>query len=81
MALLWYGLSSNTRGSYVSGFNSWAEYCPGNRIPKWPATSFHLGEWVASCIIPRHGAKPVVAATMSAYVSAVRSMHVDLGLN
>ncbi|KAJ6486471.1 hypothetical protein C8R47DRAFT_979485, partial [Mycena vitilis] len=76
---LWHGLASNTRGTYSTGQRSFLNfsklhslYNPDGSI--LPATQPAVMSWVASL------AGRVQPKTIKAYLSAVRSLHVDADL-
>ncbi|KAF7350192.1 Integrase/recombinase xerD [Mycena venus] len=76
---LWHGLASNTRRTYSSGQRSFINFCrlhslynPDGAI--LPATQPAVMSWIA------HLAGRVQPKTIKAYLSAVRSLHVDADL-
>ncbi|KAJ3783467.1 hypothetical protein GGU10DRAFT_273509 [Lentinula aff. detonsa] len=78
---LWHGLASSTRKTYSTGQKSFIEFArlhpellesPGQFLP---ASSSVLKEWVASL-----GMRALQPKTIKAYLSSIRSMHVDADL-
>jgi hypothetical protein len=77
--LLWHGLSDGTRNSYRPAIKSWESYCDLHGVEKYPASLYHLGEWITQRIFGNAspGMSRIKPTTMRAYVSAIRSHHVD----
>jgi hypothetical protein len=77
--LLWHGLSDGTRDSYRPAINSWEGYCDLHGVVKYPAPLYHLGEWITQRTFGNAspGMSRIKPATVRAYVSAIRSHHVD----
>ena len=77
--LLWCGLSVGTRRSYGPARRSYERYCtfefPGQQA--WPATLGKLCGWVCARVIGSHGETRIKPKTISHYLSALRSVHVD----
>lgn len=82
--LLWAGIAKNTRKSYLSATRSYEGFCAAARCPPWPATRQILCHWIVcrayggSNFAP--GLGQAKGSTISKYVSALRSVHVDLDL-
>ena len=75
--LLWWGsgLAQKPRQKYSTPVKSYNFYCAMNGInPAFPATFLSLGSWVASL-----SAKRVETKSIEAYLTGVRSAHVDMG--
>ncbi|PPQ83077.1 hypothetical protein CVT24_012468, partial [Panaeolus cyanescens] len=79
--LLWHGLASSTRQSYASGQRSFLnfitlhpnlQHAPGQPLPASPEA---IAEWIADMVF-----RNLSASTIRSYISALRSLHIDLGL-
>lgn len=81
--LLWAGIGEDTRKHYATAVRSYEEYCHMSKVCPWPATRRTLGPWIVTrafgSAISRN-LHQVSATTLSGYVSALRSVHVDLDL-
>jgi hypothetical protein len=64
--------------SYRAAIKSWEGYCDLHGVEKYPAPLYHLGEWITQRIfgISSPGMSRI-NPTARAYVSAIRSHHVD----
>ena len=72
---LWWGLSSKTRKTYATPTKSYTSFCAMRGIrPPFPATNSSLMEWVAHL-----GNKWVKTKTIKAYLTGLRSAHIDMG--
>ena len=80
--LLWYSLSPDTRMNYASAIKSYEYFCSTriNTLP-YSATNRALEEWTVSRLIGSTDTllSRVKADTMLAYLSAVKSHHIDRG--
>ena len=73
--LLWWGLAAKTRKTYATSIRSYSAHCAINEsTPSFPATVNSLVNWIAHLSTRR-----VKAKTIKAYLTGVRSAHVDLG--
>jgi hypothetical protein len=74
-------LAANTRKGYSSAIKSWEAFLALNGLLPYPAKKMDLGEWIAQrafgTAAPLMGR--VKPETLSNYVSAIRSRHIDLG--
>jgi hypothetical protein len=77
--LLWSGLAPETRAGYSSATNSWEAFCALQSVQPYPAQQPHLGEWIARRAFGTPNMRQVSPSTLSNYVSALRSKHVDFG--
>jgi hypothetical protein len=79
--LLWAGLKPDTRQSYGPAVRSYEQFCTLTNLTPWPATRNSLGHWITGrsfgSNLPLQG--QVQPTTMQTYLSALRSVHVDLG--
>lgn len=74
-SLLWWGLAAKTRKAYATPTKSYSAYCAINgSTPSFPATVNSLASWIAHLSTRRANAK-----TIKAYLTGVRSAHVDMG--
>ena len=74
-ALLAQGLAPSTRRVYAAGLRAYFQFCRSFSYPSFPMSEWLLmlfATWLAQC---RRLAPPSV----SAYIAAVRSWHIDLG--
>ena len=72
---LWWGLSTKTRKTYSTSVKSYTFFCAVRGIqPAFPATTETLCDWVCHLSNKRPKNK-----TIKAYITGVRSMHVDMG--
>jgi hypothetical protein len=80
--LLWAGLKPDTRANYKSAIRSYEAFCAMHGHRQWPATRQSLGGWIVERAwgnsTPLMG--QVQGTTLRSYVSALRSVHVDLNL-
>lgn len=80
--LLWAGLKTSTRQAYTSATRSYENFCRLQSITVWPASPQGLASWVVERAwgnsTPSMG--QVSGKTLRTYVSALRSIHVDLNL-
>ena len=73
--ILWWGLATKTRKSYSTAAKSYDLFCALQGIsPAYPATTTSLLEWITHLSVKRPKAK-----TLKAYLTGVRSVHVDMG--
>ena len=81
--LLWAGLKETTRKAYASATRSYEDFCRLQSIEAWPATSQGLASWIVERAWGNStpGMGQVSGKTLRAYVSALRSIHVDLNLS
>ena len=79
--LLWNGLKPDTRKNYAVAIRSYTAHCRLQGYTAWPATTASLSSWLAARAFgssqPLMG--QVTANTLQSYLSALRSVHVDLG--
>lgn len=82
---LWAGLKPSTRRTYSTATKSFESFCAHHNRAPWPAPFDLLYSWIVgrafgedSKLIPNQG--QIRPATISAYVAALRSVHVDLRL-
>jgi integrase len=80
--LLWAGLKETTRKAYASATRSYEDFCRLQSIKAWPATSQGLASWIVERAWGNTtpGMGQVSGKTLRTYVSALRSIHVDLDL-
>jgi hypothetical protein len=75
------GLKPDTRQSYGPAVRSYKQFCVLTNLTPWPATRNSLGHWITGrsfgSSLPLQG--QVQPTTIQSYVSALRSVHVDLG--
>lgn len=80
--LLWAGIAQNTRIKYLTPVRSYEGFCHASRVQPWPATVPKLAPWIVTRAfgspLPQMG--QIAASSISGYVSALRSVHVDLNL-
>lgn len=78
-ALIWAGLSPNTRRGYQTSIRSYIYWAAYTGETAWPATLDLLEEWAANRIMGSSIAKQgqVQPSTVASYLSAIRSWHVD----
>lgn len=83
LKLLWSGLKEATRKSYSAAIKSYTSYCTTHSLQTWPATRVSLGNWIVlranGSGLPSMG--QISGKTLDSYVSALRSVHVDLDLD
>ena len=77
--LLWSGLAPETRTSYSSATTSWETFCALQSVEAYPIQEPHLAEWMAKRTFGSSQMRQVSPSTLSTYLSALRSRHVDLG--
>lgn len=80
--LLWNGLKPETRRNYATAIRSYTTHCRMNDLRPWPATHLSLGTWVTT---RAYGSTQtlmgqVSPSTLQSYLSAIRSVHIDLHL-
>lgn len=83
--VLWAGLKPSTRRTYNTAARSFESFCTHYGVSPWPASFYFLCEWLVGRAFGQHqGMIPnqskILPATISAYLSALRSVHVDLKL-
>jgi hypothetical protein len=71
---IWFGLAIKTRSSYDSAVRSYREHCMIWGLPVFPATIESLRSWVSTL-----GTRGLKAKSIKAYLTGVRSYHVDMG--
>ena len=73
--LLWWGLAAKTRKTYVTPTKLYSAHCAINgSTPFFPVIVNSLASWIAHLSTRR-----VKAKTIKAYLTGVRSAHVDMG--
>ncbi len=81
--LVWYGLAPDIRKGYTLAINLFESFYVLQQKPAWPTTIEMLEEWVAYCIyestLPKQD--QVKPKTMSSYLSALKSYHIDRHLS
>lgn len=77
--LLWLGLSPGTRANYSTAIRSFEFYCSDKGLDPWPAKEQILGEWITVRAFGNTCSSEgkLKADTISSYLSALRSVHVD----
>jgi hypothetical protein len=75
--LLWNGLSTSTHRNYHPAHNSYETFCALHSIEAWPATPFHLTEWVTIRAHSSTFKARLKPDTIESYLSALRSVHID----
>jgi hypothetical protein len=79
---IWHGLARSTRSSYKAARESYEYFCANRGIDAFPIHLSPLIEWVSLRAIGSHERfqNQITADTISNYISALRSVHVDRGL-
>lgn len=78
---MWNGLAIETRKNYVSVQRSYQNYCVLQSKQAWPVQLETLGEWITLRATGGLGTPKVKADTIAGNVSALRSLHIDRGLD
>lgn len=77
--MIWAGVKPQTRALYDTGIRSYLKVCRLHRIDRpFPATVRTLSVFITALAFGEHGVKRVKDTTISKYLSAIRSWHVDL---
>jgi integrase len=81
--LLWRGLAAPTRRNYSSAVSSYEFFCAEKGVLAWPTDELTLAQWVAARAFGNAtpGQGQLKPDTMNAYLSALRSVHVDQRLS
>ena len=79
---IWHGLARSTRSSYKAARESFEYFCANRGIDAFPVRLLPLIEWVSLRATGSHERfqNQISADTISNYISALRSVHVDRGL-
>jgi hypothetical protein len=79
---IWHGLARGTRASYKTARESFEYFCANRGTDAFPVRLLPLIEWVSVRAAGSHERfqKQISADTISNYISALRSVHVDRGL-
>ncbi|KAG6018849.1 hypothetical protein E4U19_007861, partial [Claviceps sp. Clav32 group G5] len=83
--VLWAGLKPSTRETYNTAARSFETFCSYHKIAPWPASFDSLCAWIVGRAFGRNPGfikkqGKIQPATISAYLSALRSVHIDLKL-
>ena len=73
--LLWHGLAPTTRTTYDAAWRTYERFAIDNGYSPLPVTFNSLSHW-ATEILEKNKAE-----TVKAYITALRSRHVDLGIS
>ena len=81
--LFWYRLAPETRRGYNTTIKSFDFFCKTQSITPWPASLQALEEWttIKFCGSTTEYLRQVKPDTVSNYLSALRSYHVDCNLH
>jgi integrase len=79
--LLWNGLAPDTRAGYSSATHSWESFCVLEGVTPYPVQKTALAEWIARRAFGTPTMRQVKPNTLSNYLSALRSRHVDFGFS
>lgn len=81
--MLWGGLKLDTRKAYASAIKSYETYCALHQAQPWPAERTILTDWITGKAYGTQAPhmRQIKGTTLQSYVSALRSVHTDLGFS